>query len=1081
MTTYTITTSQNIDELTAKAGGDTYNVNGGTLTIDQDSRYGLNQTTSASLGGVAISATLGGNVEIDARYVRLIPYNTGTGNVPASNTVVSQGSASGKLIGVYASLTSAPTAAAAAMPASGYIKVKQWNSVAYAAGALTGIGASATGADVAGWIELVGDEAATITARRLGLFRMRGEWYLLGDASGSNATTYQIPTNGLAAAIYHPGVWVETSVADTYEFYPCAGSLTATSANVATDDRGKVCWIGATTGLLRFGHDGTNSTGGYVPPAGRKIRMPNIFTANCTTAARTANVLPNATLATRYDFTATGAQIIIDKANLAWYPSFTQPYSLSLSNVGILEQLNVSELATATTWDNVGVGQCAAQAQYALLMATCLAGGDVSNCVWSTATLAATGRYVNSITDIQDFDFVNDKSFSLVARGNGTTGNVLLTRAVNCTWTNSTLALGRQFIVTCTNLTYTNTRYWDNPVTTTAATNPMYMFDLGTRSANVTVDGVNFGGLPLQQPYSGIMSVGSAGCSKIRLRNLGTAASPLDMGAAQQNGAAWTRSTTTATVTLTSHGLKTGDIIYCLQSSDITAITVGSKTLASAPTANTFTFTCLNAGAASGTLTYYPTMAAALIAIAANAVASDVKAQRCYTPHLRTNIKSEDNSSKGIVYESCQGDFPNAPVSAGLNEQYKMVFATHAMTAQSNPVYGTHWFDGYTGENSPNLAAQSWTRTTTTATLTSNSHGLRTGEQIMVSVSSSTAAIVLGVKTVTVTGANTLTFTCLNAGGASGTLTYENLNGRIGLLMNEASAQTATQYTIDSGTPSFTAAGGLYAPVIGQQITFEMPGTDGLAVGSGGYRLGYTGFPIAEAVMAGGTLANYDVTYAIDKNDGSGYSAYKNLYYPRAGGTGTSGQFTFTVTDATGVAIGDYVWGTGIAPNAKVTLVASNTVTVDLAHTATVSGVIRFNQLPSEAIATPANGFKLKIRIKTSTTNATAITSLYLFAANTTTSRGYQYPLDISSLTFTGLQAGSEVRCFTGVPGASAVEIGGVESSGTSFTFSHSSGGVTGFYQVLSTGYQAFYQDITYSSSDVSIPVSQVIDRNWQS
>lgn len=1080
MTTYTITTAQNIDELTAKAGGDTYNVNGGTLTIDQDSRYGLNQTTSSSLGPLTISATLGGTIEIDARNVRLIPYNTGAGNVPASNTLITQGSASGKLIGVYASLTAAPTAAAAAMPASGYIKIKQWNSVDYAAGALTGIGATATGADTEGWIELVGDEASTITARRLGLFRMRGKWLVLGTASGTNTTTYQLPTNGLVAGIYLPGVWVETAVAGTYEFYPCAGSLAATAANMATDDRGKVCWVGATTGLIRFGHDGTNSTGGYVPPAGRKIRIPNILTANCTTAARTANALPNATLATRYDFTASGAQIIIDKANLAWYPSFAQAYSLELSNVAIFEQLQVSELATATVWDNIGVGQCAAQAQFALLMATCFAGGTVSNCVWSAATLAASGRYVKSYTDITGFTFTNDKSFSLAARGHGTTGNAILTRVVDTTWTDSTLALGRQFIVTCTNLKYTNTRYWDHPSTTTAATNPMYMFDMGTLSSSITVDGVHFGGLTLMQPYSGIMLVGSAGCKKIRLRNLGTYAAPLNMGGDQQNGVAWTRVTTTATVTSTAHGLKTGDIVYCLQSSDIGAITVGLKTLASAPTANTFTFTCLNGGAASGTLTYYPTMTAALIAIQNNAAASDVKAQRCYTPHLRTTVTSEDNSSKGIVYESCQGDFPIAPVSAGLNQQIKMLFATHAMTAQSNPVYGTHWFDVFTGNISPNLAAQAWTRVTTTATITSNSHNLRSGEQILVTVSSSIAAVVLGVKSVTVTGVNTFTFACLNAGSASGTLTFENLNGRIGLLMNEASAQTATQYTIDSGTPSFTAAGSLYAPTVNQQITFEMPGTDGQAVGSGGYRLGCTGFAIAEAVMAGGTIANYDLTYAIDKNDGSGYSAFHNLYYPRPGGSGSAAAFTFTVTNATGVEVGDYAWGTGVAPNAKVTLIASNTVTVDIANTATVSGVIRFNHLPSETIATPANGFKLKVRIKTTTTNATAITSLYVFAQNSETSRAYQYPLDISSLTFTGLQAGSEVRCFTGTPGASAVEIGGVESSGTSFTFSHSSGGVAGFYQVLSTGYQAYYQDITYSSSDVSIPVSQVIDRNWQ-
>lgn len=50
MATFTITAANtNIDSLTSKAGGDTYNVNGGGLVIDQDSRVGTNQTTSASL------------------------------------------------------------------------------------------------------------------------------------------------------------------------------------------------------------------------------------------------------------------------------------------------------------------------------------------------------------------------------------------------------------------------------------------------------------------------------------------------------------------------------------------------------------------------------------------------------------------------------------------------------------------------------------------------------------------------------------------------------------------------------------------------------------------------------------------------------------------------------------------------------------------------------------------------------------------------------------------------------------------------------------------------------------------------
>jgi hypothetical protein len=203
MATFTITTPVNIDSLASKVGGDIYNINGGYLTIDQDSRFGLNQNTSASLGNMTLSATLGGTCEVNATKVRLIPYNTGTGTVPANNTAISMGGASGLLIGVYSALNVAPTASGGAMPVSGYIKIKQWNSVAYSAGVLTGISAVATGADQAGWIELVGDEAGTVTVNRLNLWKMRGDWYdFLGAMTdGTRATTYQIPSNG--ALQYH--------------------------------------------------------------------------------------------------------------------------------------------------------------------------------------------------------------------------------------------------------------------------------------------------------------------------------------------------------------------------------------------------------------------------------------------------------------------------------------------------------------------------------------------------------------------------------------------------------------------------------------------------------------------------------------------------------------------------------------------------------------------------------------------------------------------------------------------------------------------------------------------------------------
>lgn len=67
-------------------------------------------------------------------------------------------------------------------------------------------------------------------------------------------------------------------------------------------------------------------------------------------------------------------------------------------------------------------------------------------------------------------------------------------------------------------------------------------------------------------------------------------------------GAAWTRSSTTATVTWTAHPFAVGQQLQVVASSDTGAIVLGTVTVATVAT-NTFTFACLNAGAVSGTLT----------------------------------------------------------------------------------------------------------------------------------------------------------------------------------------------------------------------------------------------------------------------------------------------------------------------------------------------------------------------------------------------------------------------------------------------------------------------------------------------
>jgi hypothetical protein len=320
----------------------------------------------------------------------------------------------------------------------------------------------------------------------------------------------------------------------------------------------------------------------------------------------------------------------------------------------------------------------------------------------------------------------------------------------------------------------------------------------------------------------------------------------------------------------------------------------------------------------------------------------------------------------------------------------------------------------------------------------------------------------LGTKTVTSVYGNIITFTCLNAGAASGTLTMQPHNGKIAILMNEPTADTASQVTLTNGA-AFTSAGGLYMPVIGHQADFTAPENI----------RGHSSFPVAEAIMAGGTIANYNLYYSVD----SGIT-YKNLYYQRTGGGGASASTNVTMTSTAGVAVDDYVWGTNIAPLAKVTSITNGTtVVVDRANTGTVSGTLRFNHLSSEVVTDALVGFPLKVRIVTLTTNATAITSLALTTASTTAARGATYPLDTLTLTLTGLVAGSDVTILAS--GTETVLATQEDVVGATYNYVYESPQSIDI-AVYQPGYIPFFiRGYALGLTNASLPCAQVADASY--
>ena len=442
-------------------------------------------------------------------------------------------------IGIYTSLTVAP----ATTGASGWLKVTNVSGTPGAISSVTyaGFTLTANGAAIRGFIEVNGDESSTVAANRLGTFRVTGEWFELGTTSGSSNQTLQIPTNGLLR--YVAGVFIEaTAGAGDYEFWPNAGGGVTT---LGTEEaRGKVVWI-PDTGLCRIGNSGA-ATNGHTPTSGRKVVVPNIFFENNTTAARTVNALPHATVGTRHLIMGSGAPLIIDKANLAWM-GYYGGYSVEISNTGVLDQFSLGNTALAATINKLGVGgrPTTVLSAIALSIVGNTSGTTFTDCVWSRPTMGSSGFHTASITNCANLNFVRNTFRANTIRGHATTYSMLLTNVDDCTWTDTKIVQGQVHTSICSGLSFTDTAFC-SAVSGTAATTASSVWSLTNTTINCTFDGLTFP-VTNTHPYTALLSA-TTSSRNITLRNVGSYASPLSFGSVNACGLIYSLATSVTDV-----------------------------------------------------------------------------------------------------------------------------------------------------------------------------------------------------------------------------------------------------------------------------------------------------------------------------------------------------------------------------------------------------------------------------------------------------------------------------------------------------------------------------------------------------
>lgn len=542
MTTYTITTPQLLRNLTGKTGADTYNVNGGSLEIDCDSRYAPNATPATGpIGNLTVDSALGGHWQVTTEFTKLVPFAAGTGTVPTYGTAISQGAAEATLLCVMATRTGgAVYAAGAAMPLTGWLKVRI-NTTGFTVGALTGIGAEVAGPEEQGWIVVVGQETRTHSHSRLGTMQMRGDDIFVGTTNGSPGQTLQLPHFTDDGVTYYPGVEVETSPGSgVYQFFPNAGAR-FTSVNCSTDTRSSFVHI-STTGVVTFGVGTDALPAGYVPPFGCAVRIPSIILQSCGSANLQTTVEPSRTMGTRYESSFLNAgRLDVRKVTGAWYWNTLQAYSVYVRDLHVCDNILMGECATSMDIDGLHQGLSTSATEFnsnGIVIQQSYNGGTVGSMSWLRANTTATSAYAAMLVNLYGGWSFGVLRGGAVGVANSVAGalyfNTCGPSVINELWTFTK----RILVQAADNLRILRHVYADNCVGTTNTTAQSRAVETVGQSVVVTVDNIeNWPGVANCHPYLALMFTNTT--KKATLRNCGTAAAPYNAGTVNVMGYIW--------------------------------------------------------------------------------------------------------------------------------------------------------------------------------------------------------------------------------------------------------------------------------------------------------------------------------------------------------------------------------------------------------------------------------------------------------------------------------------------------------------------------------------------------------------
>jgi hypothetical protein len=1136
----TITTATYLDGGTARTAGEVWTINSGAvLTIRTDTRTHSNAPASmtGTIGNISIND---GEVIIDARNIRWLAYTGGTGNVPAIGTTVTKGGVSGYLLGVWAGLTTAPTAVGSAMPATGFIKFREVTGGTFSAGALTGIGATASGADVTGWMEVVHDQTATIAAARLGKYTTRGDYFYLDNTTGIRGQVLQTPTNGGGTNTHCSGVEVETAPGSgVYEKYTMLASAAngwlETHIGQAKDeaDKRQMFVKGLGNGQMRFGERITK-TGTYAytasqtttyasnTRAGYYFRENNVVTVFCSGGHFLLQGM-----STGFDATSgTATDGIVTPTVLdAYYFSFPQVgadtegtcnsregVTCTFTNHG----LNIGEKVylTPTTgtlpageYEIYGVNatgtylikyphtavltsgstECLHTITLTFSAAHGLSQGNRIHCDFTTGTGVDgvyTVKFVPNVTTV-----TINCPLSATTSGNFTTTHDLgYVPPAGCK-TRIPNIFGRE----CTPAT----RSVNNPPNLALATRPEFQTSSAGAIDIEYLYGTNWY-LNFSQPYAVSIknswtmdTINLAECATpFTLSNVGTG-----MYGAFDNRVLQCSSNFAGGLIencdfmrgnppgATDHSV---EITYCkgieVRDSKFAIVQYLRNSGNPLQIANSSNITLSGVRCINNNL-YLATVSDSTI------TNYDYTDRMCgWTNTISpTNAINIDIRSSNVVVDGITIGFGgtilnNQPATSLVRATGGLGITFRNIGTPENPIKCGSWMPNVTG---------------LTSVFQTGGNGERYRLQ-RAYVETLRGDTVVGVNTdkgVEVDNVHKVNQYSLGAYAVAATIVQFLNSDMRGIGNINSTTGSASVYGVHWSNNFGVGRGRLV-------LHMNEPSTETANIFtsvSGITKFNSSGGALLESVGTSSIWETFLFKGITKFNDyeelnmsvgaigsylleyqldtGSGYGDWHNLARTKTVASGASGANTIVIADTTGLEVGDYIFGgTNLAYRAKVTAINGTTITLSKPNRGAASGTIRVCQLPSE-VANPA-GTKMKMRITTTIADTTAITYVRL---NTITSWADQtentYPLDTITATMTGMISGSDIVILP--HGTETVRATAEDISGTTYAYTYETPESVDI-RVYKEGYFPFsIENYMLGSTNASVLITQVPDTSY--